>query len=182
MCIGSYPLHGNSIMASSIRVARADRTNPSNSRKTEERRPTEYGSALKIDNTLDGYVQLWLRLESTRQLLQGQCRRYCVRNIIRSWLHAGTLPTRHGQTMTLDDVVWMVCWKASTIETILGWNELPPPTTHPRIHRELLCALAQVMLHIGHNRVNLKALDEAYCIAFPNSTPLNVGKKKRADD
>jgi len=48
--------------------------------------------------------------------------------------------------------------------------------------RELLCALAQVMLHIGHNRVNLKALDEAYCIAFPNSTPLNVGKKKRADD
>ena len=32
---------------------------------------------------------------------------------------------------------------------------------------------------IGVRKVNLKALDKAYSIAFPNSTPMNVNKKKR---
>ena len=32
---------------------------------------------------------------------------------------------------------------------------------------------------ISYWKVNLKALDAAYSIAFPNSTPINVNKKKR---
>lgn len=34
-------------------------------------------------------------------------------------------------------------------------------------------------LGIGIRKVNLRALDAAYSIAFPGSTPINVGKKSR---
>jgi hypothetical protein len=34
---------------------------------------------------------------------------------------------------------------------------------------------------ISFYKVDLKALDKAYSIAFPESTPINVNKKKRAD-
>jgi len=34
-----------------------------------------------------------------------------------------------------------------------------------------------VQLGISYWKVNLKALDKAYSIAFPNSTPINVNKK-----
>ena len=36
-----------------------------------------------------------------------------------------------------------------------------------------------VRLGISYYKVNLKALDAAYSIAFPQSTPINVNKKKR---
>ena len=36
-----------------------------------------------------------------------------------------------------------------------------------------------VRLGIGMREVDVKALDEAYTEAFPHSTPLNVGKKRR---
>lgn len=34
-------------------------------------------------------------------------------------------------------------------------------------------------LGISYYKVNLKALDSAYSIAFPKSTPINVNKKPR---
>ncbi|MBE6331708.1 MAG: hypothetical protein E7070_05330 [Bacteroidales bacterium] len=122
---------------------------------------------------------LWQRLESTRQLLAGQCRRFCVRNILRVWFPRGALPKLRGQELTFDDLVWRVCRCASPDGEILGWNELPLPSLCPRPHRELLRALVQVTSGIGHNKVNLSALDEAYSKAFPNSTPLNVEKKRK---
>ena len=36
-----------------------------------------------------------------------------------------------------------------------------------------------VTMGIGVRKVNLKALDKAYSIAFPKSTPMNVNMKKR---
>jgi hypothetical protein len=42
-----------------------------------------------------------------------------------------------------------------------------------------LRAIVAVRLDIGVRKVDLKALDRAYSIAFPTSTPLNVSKKKR---
>ena len=36
----------------------------------------------------------------------------------------------------------------------------------------------EVCLGIGMRKVNLKALDKAYSIVFPNSTPIHVNKKK----
>ena len=134
---------------------------------------------IEIANTADNFVILWQRLESTRQLLAGQCRRFCVRNIMRVWFPRGALPKPRGQELTFDDLVWSVCRCASPDGEILGWNELPPPSLCPRPHRELLRALVQVSLGIGHNQVNLSALDAAYVKAFPASTPLNVGKKRR---
>jgi hypothetical protein len=61
-----------------------------------------------------------------------------------------------------------------------GWNELPLPSLYPRKHRELLRAIVSVKLGISYYKVDLKALDKAYSIAFPKSTPINVNKKKRS--
>lgn len=125
---------------------------------------------IPIENTQECFVQLWLRLERTRQLLAGQCKRFCVRNILRSWF---------GLRAT-DDFIWEVCFRASTEElTLNGYDILPPPSLYPRKHRELLRALVAVSLGIGMRKVHLSQLDKAYSQAFPRSTAINVNKKKR---
>ena len=63
--------------------------------------------------------------------------------------------------------------------TVNSQFSLPPPSLYPRKHRELLRAIVSVKLGISYYKVNLKALDSAYSIAFPKSTPLNVNKKKK---
>ena len=124
---------------------------------------------MTIENTQECFVQLWLRLEHTRRLLQGQCKRYCIRNVLKSWF---------GYEAN-DDFVWEVCHKALVDdEPQEGWNELPPPSLYPRRHRELLRAVVAVRTGISFYKVNLKALDAAYSLAFPKSTPINVYKKK----
>ena len=130
---------------------------------------------MKIDNSYESFVELWHKLEATRQLLAGQCRRFCVRNILRSWFPPGSLPKPRGEEMSFDDFVWKVCRTASPSGEILGWTELPPPGVAPRKHRELLRALAQVSLGLSYQQVKLKELDGA--CPFPVS--LNVGKKKK---
>ena len=124
-----------------------------------------------IENTLECFVQLWQQLERTRQLLSGQYRRFCVRRILRSWL---------GVEAT-DDLIWEVCLRASRPgHEVFGLDQLPPPSTHPRLHREILCALVMVKLGLGKQKVRLRDLDAAYRVAFPDSTPLNVAKKRRS--
>jgi len=125
-----------------------------------------------IANNKESFVQLWLRLERTRQLLWTQHKRFCIRRILKTWfgLRAN------------DDFIWEVCTLVATLdeqEPVCGWDELPPPALCPRIHRELLRAVVAVRLGISFYRVNLRALDSAYSIAFPKSTPLNVNKKRR---
>ena len=120
---------------------------------------------ITIQNTQECFVQLWLRLERTRRLLGGQNRRFCIRHVLRSWF---------GLRAT-DDFIWEVCIRCEQA----GWDELPLPSFYPRKHRELLRAIVSVWLDISFYRVDLKALDSAYNIAFPNSTPLNVNKKKK---
>ena len=117
-----------------------------------------------IENTQECFVQLWRRLEHTRRLLGGQCKRFCIRNIMKSWF---------GYEAD-DDMIWEVCRLCEQE----GWNELPPPSLYPRKHRELLRDIVAVRLGISfYKKVNLKALDAAYSIAFPKSTPINVKKK-----
>ena len=74
-----------------------------------------------------------------------------------------------------------VCFRASREmeEPMCGWDILPPPSLYPRPHRELLRAIVSVTLGISKNKVNLRALDKAYTVAFPHSTPINVNKKKQ---
>ena len=116
-----------------------------------------------FQNSQECFVRLWLRLERTRQLLQGQCRRFCIRNVLKSWF---------GYEAN-DDFIWEVCRLCEQE----GWNELPLPSLYPRNHRELLRAIVAVRLGISFYRIDLKALDRAYSIAFPKSTPINVNKK-----
>ena len=126
---------------------------------------------MNIENNKACFVQLWLRLERTRQLLAGQYKRFCIRHVLRSWF---------GLRAT-DDLIWEVCHQASqgTDEQLCGGDILPPPRLYPRKHRELLRAIVAVSLGISYYRVDLKALDAAYSLAFPGSTPLNVNKKRR---
>ena len=110
-------------------------------------------------------MQLWLRLERTRRLLGGQYKRFCIRNVLKSWFgHEAN-----------DNYIWEVCHRCEQE----GWNELPLPSLYPRQHRELLRAIVSVRLGISYYKINLRALDAAYSIAFPNSTPINVNKKKK---
>ena len=118
-----------------------------------------------IQNNQECFVRLWLRLERTRQLLQGQCRRFCIRNVLKSWF---------GYEAN-DDFIWEVCRLCEQE----GWNELPIPSLYPRNHRELLRAIVAVRLGISFFKIDLKALDRAYSIAFPKSTPINVNKKRK---
>jgi len=110
-------------------------------------------------------VELWRKLEHTRRLHLLQRKRYCIRNILKTWLgHRAT-----------DDFIFEVCLRAE----MEGWNELPLPQLEPRPHRELLRALTAVTLDIGMRKVDLHALDRAYSIAFPDSMPINVRKRRR---
>ena len=120
---------------------------------------------VKIDNNQDCFVQLWLKLERTRRLFGGQCKRFCIRNVLKAWF---------GGEAT-DDMIWEVCHLCEQE----GWNELPLPSLYPRQHRELLRAIVAVRTGISFWKINLKALDAAYSEAFPHSTPINVNKKKR---
>ena len=115
-------------------------------------------------------MQLWRMLERTRRLLGGQYKRFCIRRVLKMWF---------GVEAT-DDFIWQVCHQAVVDdEPQEGWNELPAPSLYPRKHRELLRAIVAIRLGIGMRKVDLKALDAAYSIAFPKSTPINVNKKKR---
>ncbi|MCR5064643.1 MAG: hypothetical protein K6A67_02630 [Bacteroidales bacterium] len=126
----------------------------------------------KLENNETCFVQLWLRLERTRQMFGMQYKRFCIRRVMQSWL---------GSEAT-DEMVWDVCQlaKGHEYESVYGLDILPAPSLHPRRSREFLRALVAVKLGIGIRKVNLKALDRAYSIAFPNSTPINVSKKRSA--
>ena len=118
-----------------------------------------------IQNNQACFVQLWLRLERTRQLLYRQCKRFCVRRVLKSWF---------GVEAT-DDFIWEIC----SLTDLAGWDELPLPSLYPRKHRDLLRAIVAIKTGISYYKIDLKALDTAYSIAFPKSTPLNVNKKKK---
>ena len=125
---------------------------------------------MEIKNEKACFVQLWLRLERTRQMLAGQYKRFCIRNVLKVWF--GPLAT--------DNFIWEVCHNVVVNdEQVCGNDTLPPPSLYPRKHRELLRAIVAVSLGISLRKVDLKALDAAYSEAFPNSTPINVNKKKR---
>jgi len=115
-------------------------------------------------------VQLWRMLERTRRLLGGQYKRFCIRRVLKLWFGIEAN----------DDFIWEVCHLAAVDgEPQEGWNELPLPSLYPRKHRELLRAIVAVKTGISFYKIDLKALDRAYSIAFPHSTPINVNKKKK---
>ena len=125
---------------------------------------------VKIDNNKECFAQLWLLLERTRRMLGGQYKRFCIRNVLKAWF--GVQAT--------DDFIWEVCHRVVVNdEQVCGNDTLPPPSLYPRKHRELLRAIVSVKLGLSARQVKLPELDAAYSIAFPNSTSINVNKKKR---
>ena len=125
---------------------------------------------ITIENNQECFVQLWRMLERTRRLLGGQYKRFCIRRVLKLWFGIEAN----------DDFIWEVCHLAAVDgEPQEGWNELPVPSLYPRKHRELLRAIVAVKTGISFYKIDLKALDRAYSIAFPHSTPINVNKKKK---
>ena len=119
---------------------------------------------MKLENSQECFVRLWRKLERTRRLLGGQYKRFCIRNVLKAWF---------GYEAT-DDFIWEVCHLSEQE----GWNELQAPSLYPLKHRELLRAIVSVRLGISFYKIDLKALDKAYSIAFPGSTAINKSKKK----
>ena len=125
---------------------------------------------VEIENNKECFVQLWLLLERTRRMLGVQYKRFCIRNVLKAWF--GVQAT--------DDFIWEVCHHTIVDdEWACGNDMLKPPSLYPRKHREFLRAIVAVSLGITLRKVDLKALDAAYSEAFPNSTPININKKKR---
>ena len=125
---------------------------------------------MEIRNDKECYVQLWRKLERTRQMLGSRYKRFCIRNVLNAWF--GVQAT--------DDFIWEVCHNVVVNdEQVCGNDILPPPSLYPRKHRELLRAIVSVRLGLSARQVKLPELDAAYSIAFPNSTALNVNKKKK---
>ena len=125
---------------------------------------------ITIENKYECFVALWRKLERTRQLFGMQYRRFCIRRVLQSWLGAEAT----------DDFIWEVCYNTVVDDQqVYGLDILPPPALYPRKSREFLRALVSVKLGIGMRKVDLKALDRAYSIAFPHSTPININKKRR---
>jgi len=125
---------------------------------------------VKIENNKECFVQLWLLLERTRRMLGAQYKRFCIRNVLKTWF--GVQAT--------DDFIWEVCHNTVVNdEPVCGNDTLPPPSLYPRKHRELLRAIVSVKLGLSARQVKLPELDAAYSIAFPNSTALNINKKKK---
>ena len=123
---------------------------------------------IAIENNKECFVHLWRLLEYTRQYLDAHYKRFCVRHVLRLWFKGDAT----------DEFIWEVCSKTVVDEeSVCGWDLLPLPSLYPRLHRELLRAIVAVRLDIGMRKVDLKALDAAYSVAFPHSTPINVSKK-----
>ena len=125
---------------------------------------------MKIENNQACFVQLWRKLERTRQLLKSQHKRFCIRNILKLWF---------GPQAT-DDFIWQVCNRTIVSdEQVCGNDTLQPPSLYPRKHRELLRAIVTVYLGLATRDVKLPELDAAYSIVFPNSTAININKKRK---
>ena len=139
---------------------------------------------MKIENTLEGYKALWQQLETTRQLFVQQGKRYCLRSVILSWARQGFLQPAEGnvrEPQSTDDLIWNICrLTAYGKYQVLGRDELPPPSLAPRKHREILIALVMQVLFLSKQRIDHVAVDVAYRLVFPQSTPLNVAKKRKA--
>ena len=128
---------------------------------------------VKINNSQECFVQLWLLLERTRRLLQRQCKHFCIRRVLKEWFGIEAN----------DDFIWEICSHVVVDDQqVCGYDGLPSPKLYPRKHRELLRAIVAQKLDISMCKVSLRALDAAYSIAFPNSTPINVNKKKRINN
>ena len=71
---------------------------------------------ITIENNEECFVVLWRKLERTRRLLGGQYKRFCIRNVLKSWFPADAT----------DDFIWEICHLAAVDdEPQEGWNELP---------------------------------------------------------
>jgi len=122
---------------------------------------------VKIENNQASFVLLWRMLGRTRRLLRLHCKRFCIRRVLQLWFD--------GEAN--EEFIWQIC----TLCEQCGWDELPSPKLYPRPHRELLRAIVAARTGISYYRVDLRALDAAYSIAYPKSTPININKKKRKE-
>lgn len=108
-----------------------------------------------IENNEECLVQLWQQLERTRVLLGAQGKRFCIRNIVRSWHQQGILHWQQAQLdlpnckmrkiLSYDEYLWEVC----RLSNLDGWEVLPPPNLHPKKAQDLLRVLVAKEMRLG---------------------------------
>ena len=125
---------------------------------------------MNIENTQECFVQLWLRLGRTRRLLTGQHKRFCIRNLLRSWF---------GLRAT-EDFIWEVVHRIDLDDedAPCGYDELPPPALYPRKHRELLRAIVSVRLGISYYRIPMTLPYMLMAIPVVIAVVLGIAKGK----
>lgn len=111
------------------------------------------------------YARLWRMLERYRQWCMENHKRFCLRRVVKLYF---------GETVMLERQILQAC----RISLLGGYEELPPAASHPRRQREMVRALACMELGLTERRINLHLMDAAYSVVFPDSTPLNINKKK----
>ena len=122
---------------------------------------------MEIENNKECFVLLWRMLVPTKHLLRRKYKRFCIRNVLKEWF----------EQEATNAFMWEVC----NLCEQAGWDELPSPSLYPRKHREFLRAIVAVRTGMSFYQINLRALDAAYRIVFPNSTPINVNKKVKSN-
>ena len=113
---------------------------------------------MEIENNKECFVLLWRMLVPTKHLLRRKYKRFCIRNVLKEWF----------EQEATNAFMWEVC-------------NLWSPSLYPRKHREFLRAIVAVRTGRSFYQINLRALDAAYRIVFPNSTPINVNKKVKSN-
>jgi len=148
-----------------------------------------------IANNYDSFVCLWRQVRQTYEHFRAHHQRFCVRRIIQHWRREGIITDQHLRAATpqsdgsssesplregdggVDNLIWEICFRSE----LQGYDDLGPPDLYPRPLREMIRSLVSVTQGIGMRKVLLRDLDRAYSEVFPDSTPINVAKKKRKE-
>ncbi|MDO4215557.1 MAG: hypothetical protein Q4D12_06545 [Bacteroidales bacterium] len=117
---------------------------------------------MKIENSLEGYVLLWGKMEETYEFFHAHIHRFCVRRILRYWL----------PEQADDDFIWHICMKME----VEGYTELPNPAVEPRKCRDLIITLMAQYTGISVMKIDIRALNKAYRMVF-GGNPLKRVRK-----
>lgn len=114
---------------------------------------------MHIENNQETLVQLWQMLERTRVLFEQQGRRFCVRNVVKSWHQQGILHWQQAQLdlpnckmrkiLSYDEYLWEVC-RMSGYD---GWEILPPPMLYVDKAEKLLRVLVAKEMRLGLRQI-----------------------------
>lgn len=108
---------------------------------------------MQIENKIEFFSSLWMKLECTWEDFNRNSTRFCPRRILQAW---------YGRDVD-NEFISEVCLKAE----LLGYNVLEPPIVTSDKLRELIRAIVSARYGCGIANVLLRDIDEAYRRTYP---------------